>query len=153
VLSQTTEYALRAIVFLASNDESAMTAQQVADGTKVPARYMSKVLQSLGKAGVVNAQRGLHGGFTLARSADQITILDVINVIDPLQRIERCPLGLTSHVKLCPLHRRIDEAVSYIEKVFDSTTIAELLAENSDSKPLCDTSGESRVEVTVSKGE
>jgi Rrf2 family protein len=153
VLSQTTEYALRAIVYLASAEGAPKTAQQVAEGTVVPARYMSKVLQSLGRAGLLNAQRGLRGGFVLARPSSKITLLEVVAAIEPIRRIEKCPLGLPSHVKLCPLHRRMDEAIAEFEKTFGSTTVDQLLTEKASSRPLCDaiTVDGPRIKVTSKK--
>lgn len=153
MLSQTTEYALRAIVFIASEPEKAKTAQEVGEGTKVPPRYMSKVLQTLGRSGLLKSQRGLHGGFVLDRPAERITILDVVNAIEPIQRIHRCPLGLPSHIKLCPLHRRLDDAIAQVESAFRQTTIHDLLTEKTTSRPLCDaiTATGPAVKVTVGK--
>lgn len=154
MISQTTEYALRAIAALAAKPEASQTAIQIAQITKVPSRYMSKVLQSLGRAGLVSAQRGLHGGFILARSADRITMLQVVQAIEPIKRIDRCPLGLPSHIKLCPLHRRLDEAVAGIEAAFEKTTIGEILSETGDSVPLCDSSARTRsvkAKLTISR--
>ena len=139
MISQTTEYALRAMVFLAMDPETPRTAHKVAERTKVTTGYMSKVLQSLGEGGLLKAQRGRHGGFTLASSPEQITILDIVNAIEPLRRIDRCPLAIPGHQQLCPLHQRLDDAVEMIERAFDNTTLAELLTEPSPSKPLCDT--------------
>jgi Rrf2 family protein len=139
MISQTSEYALRAIVWLADHDDEPQTTQGIATSTRVPAGYLSKVLQALGRAQLVQSQRGLHGGFTLARGADEITVLNVINAVDPIRRIESCPLKLESHgTHLCPLHRRIDDAIASIEQAFGDTTIAELLAEPNTSRPLCD---------------
>jgi len=139
LFSQTTEYALRAIVCLAQNPGIAMTTHQVAELTKVPAGYLSKVLQSLGRAQLVRSQRGLGGGFILSQDPDQITILQVVNAVDPLKRIRECPLGLRSHgANLCPLHRELDDAIARIESAFASTTIAQLLAAPTQSTPLCE---------------
>lgn len=103
----------------------------------MPRGYLSKVLQYLARADLVHAQRGLHGGFTLNRSPDQITVLEVVNAVDPIQRIRECPLGLKAHGKnLCPLHRRLDDAMAMIEEIFDRTTLAEVLTDPSKSKPL-----------------
>ena len=105
----------------------------------MPQGYLSKVLQSLSRAGLVNSQRGVGGGFVLARSLDDLTLLDVINAVDPLKRITRCPLALAAHrEQLCSLHKRLDQGIAQIEALFDSTTIAELLAEANPSQPLCD---------------
>jgi len=138
MISQTAEYALRAVVMLGSNPGSPRTTQQIAEQTRVPSGYLSKVLQALGRAGLVEAQRGLYGGFVLSRPLDDLTIIDVINAIDPLQRIERCPLGLVEHGnRLCPLHRRLDQGIAQIEVLFGGTTIGQLLAEQDTSQPLC----------------
>ncbi len=138
MISQTAEYALRAVVYLAGR-ELPETNQQIAEVTRVPAGYLSKVLQSLARADLVHSQRGLHGGFTLTRPPKKITVWQVIDAVDPIQRIRNCPLGLKAHgVNLCPMHRRLDDAMASVEKAFKSTTVAELLADPNPSKPLCD---------------
>ncbi len=138
MISQTAEYALRAVVLLGSSPGQPLTTQQVASQTQVPAGYLSKVLQALGRAGLVEAQRGLHGGFTLTQSLDELTVLDVINAVDPFKRIEHCPLKLAAHQgRLCSLHKRLDEGIAQVEALFGGTTIAELLAEPNPSRPLC----------------
>lgn len=139
MLSQTIEYALRAVVFLASRLDTAQTNEQISIATKVPAAYLSKVLQALGRGGLVRGQRGVGGGFVLARDPATLTILEVVNAVEPLQRIRTCPLGLKAHgVRLCPLHSRLDGALAQVEQAFASTTLAEVLAEPSTSVPLCD---------------
>jgi Rrf2 family protein len=138
MISRTVEYALRAVVALGSNPEGPRTTQQIAQQTRVPSGYLSKVLQALGRAGLVEAQRGLYGGFVLARPLDELTILDVINAIDPLERIERCPLGLDGHGDhLCPLHQRLDQGIAQLEALFGAITIGQLLAEQKSKQPLC----------------
>ena len=139
MLSQTVEYALRAVVDLAAEAPDARTTDEIAAKTLVPKPYLSKVLQALVRAGLVHSQRGIGGGMTLARAADKITILDVVNSVEPIQRIKVCPLRLASHgVRLCPLHRRLDNALAMMEKAFAETTLAEVLAEPTSSVPLCD---------------
>jgi Rrf2 family nitric oxide-sensitive transcriptional repressor len=138
MISQTAEYALRAIAHLSIHLDKAQTAQQIAVGTKVSLPYLSKVLQSLGRAGLIHSQRGLHGGFTLLVRPEELSVYDVIQAVDPLQRIKSCPLGLKAHgVNLCPLHRRLDDALLLVEKSFRESTIGDLLSEPTTSKPLC----------------
>ena len=139
MISQTAEYALRAVVFLGSQEGRPATTQRIAADTKVPAGYLAKVLQALGRAGLVDAQRGLHGGYALARPLDELTVLEVVNAVDPLQRIHHCPLGLAAHREnLCSLHRRLDEGIALIESLFEQTTVGQLLAEGGTSpNPLC----------------
>lgn len=139
MISQTAEYALRAIVYLAMNADSAFTTQQISVATKVPAPYLSKVLQSLVKANLVRSQRGHGGGFVLEKVPAQITILEIITSVDPIQRIAKCPLGLETHgVNLCALHKKIDDATAIIEKTFADATVADILAQPTASVPLCE---------------
>jgi Rrf2 family protein len=139
MFSQTTEYALRAIVWLAAHRNKPQTTLEIAAKTRVPAGYLSKVLQALGRANLVSSQRGLYGGFTLTRPPHRINVLEVVNAVDPIERIETCPLRLKSHGReLCALHKRLDGAIAHIEKAFSESTIADLLAEPSTRPPLCE---------------
>jgi len=139
MISQTAEYALRAMVHLASDPERLWTVQQVAETTRVPAGYLAKVLQALTREGLLESRRGIGGGFALAGRPDRIRILDVVNAVDPVRRIDRCPLGLEGHgTDLCPLHRRLDAAIAATERAFAETTLSELLADRRGSRPLCD---------------
>jgi len=138
MLSQTVEYSLRAMVHLASQAPSAQTTDQIAEATLVPRAYLSKVLQSLVRAGLIHSQRGIGGGMTLTKEAAEISILAVVNAVEPLGRIRTCPLGLESHgTRLCPLHKRLDNALALMEKAFGETTLADVLREPSRSVPLC----------------
>lgn len=148
MFSQTAEYALRAIVVLAEDPDISWTTQAIAEKTKVPADYLVKVLQPLSKAGLVVAQRGRNGGFLLSRPPERMSVLDVISAVDPLRRIDHCPLKLKAHNRtLCPLHRKLDDAIRLVEEAFRSTTIADILADPSPVRPLCAEGGRHLVQV------
>jgi Rrf2 family protein len=138
MFSQTVEYALRAAVCLAQNDQTPLTTQQIAAMTKVPASYLSKVLQLLGRADLITATRGIGGGYVLNVAPEKLSILEVVNAIDPIRRIKTCPLGIGSHgTNLCPLHHRLDRVLADAETAFRTTTLAELISDPSRSQPLC----------------
>ncbi len=128
MFSQTVEYALRAMVCLAEyGDATCASSEVIASKTQVPQGYLSKVMRDLVVARLVVSRRGPNGGFVLARAPDDISMLNVVNAVEPLLRIERCPLGDPSHVTLCPLHDRIDRALCAVEVEFRRTTLAEIL--------------------------
>lgn len=131
MFSLTVEYAMRAVLALASGEAGTpMTTKQIAVSMKVPQSYLSKVLQSLVRGGLVYSTRGLNGGFVLSRKPEELNMLDIMNAVSPIKRIESCPLDLDSHSSLlCPLHRRIDEAMAHVQEAFASTTLAEILSE------------------------
>ncbi len=138
MISPTAEYALRAIVALAQRQGSPVVTPDLAKATRISAPYLSKILQTLGRAGLVVSQRGTGGGFRLARAPESMSVLEVVNTVDPVRRIHACPLGIESHgTRLCPLHRRLDDMAEQIELTFSETTIAELLSEDGPSKALC----------------
>lgn len=144
MLSQTVEYALRAATYLAADAQTSRTVDQIAKATKVPVAYLSKVMQQLVREGVVVSRRGIGGGFRLSRSPKKLSILEIVQAVEPIQRITTCPLGLAAHGKrLCPLHKRLDTAAADMEKAFAATTLAEILAEPTSSVPLCDFPGKS----------
>jgi Rrf2 family nitric oxide-sensitive transcriptional repressor len=126
MFSSTTEYALRASVFLASLNGDSASSERISEATKVPPGYISKVMRDLVVARLVESQRGPNGGFTLSRDPSSITVLDVVNAVTPIQRIESCPLGNPTHLNLCPLHRRLDDAIASIQEAFRKTTLAEV---------------------------
>ena len=130
MFSLTIEYAMRAVLALAAGDGTPMTTKTIAALMKVPQSYLSKVLQSLVRGGLVFSTRGLNGGFVLARTPDAISMLDIMNAVSPIQRIESCPLDLDAHgAQLCPLHRRLDQAMAHVQEAFAGTSLAELLSE------------------------
>lgn len=138
MLSKTAEYALRAVTSLAANGESALSADVLAEKTKVPRRYLTRVMQDLATAGLVRSRSGPGGGYVLAKSTGELTILDVVNSVSPLERIKSCPLGLDSHTSLCPLHAELDRAYAATEAAFAAVTIKQLIESTSPIVPLCD---------------
>lgn len=72
----------------------------------------------------------------LVDSANEVTILEVINAVEPIRRFHECPLGLHGK-KLCPLHSKLDDAAKTIEETFGDTTVANLNAVPRSRKPLC----------------
>jgi len=139
MFSQTVEYALRAVAHLASQAPEARTTEQIARMTKVPAAYLAKVLGDLRRAGVVKARRGVGGGVSLVKRPEDLTILEVVEAVDPIRRIRTCPLGLEAHgIRLCPLHKRLDDALASVEEAFRNSTLAEILEDPNPSVPLCD---------------
>lgn len=130
MFSQTVEYALRAMVVLAQHRRGPMTGREIAAEGQIPPKYLAKVLQALARAKLVTAVRGIGGGYALNVTAEQVSMLEIINSVDPIERIKRCPIDRPDHRhELCPLHRRLDHAIASIESAFRATSLAELIDE------------------------
>ena len=140
LLSDACEYGLRAVVWLSQCPDEPQKVKDIAEQIKAPAGYLIKVLQDLTKAGILSARRGSNGGFLMLSDPTKITPLDVINAIDPIERINTCPLGIAIHGSdLCQIHRRIDDAMGAIEESFQQLSIHEVIAKTLENESFCNT--------------
>jgi Rrf2 family protein len=153
MLSNTAEYALRAMAWLTLTPDELVSAGSLAQHTRVPADYLAKILQQLSQAGLITGRRGVGGGYKLAKPAEEIYMLDVLNVVDPVERLRSCPVGLETHgPNLCPLHQKIDEAIAAVCDVFGNVTLTDLCTEGDGIKPLCEVNGKGEGERLVQPG-
>ena len=138
MFSQTVEYALRAVVYLARHQATGpVDSQRIAEATQVPASYLAKILQDLARTDILSSKRGVGGGFQLAASPEDLSILDVVNAVDPIRRINQCPLSLPAHCEtLCPMHARLDESLGQVEKTLRRSTIREMMFDPTRPTPL-----------------
>ena len=131
LLSKTTEYALRAIVYIALNDAQGLKVgiKDIAKELELPAHFMGKILQDLARKGVISSVKGPGGGFFLHRSAGEISILEVVRTIDGLEAFRKCGMGMKqcSDTHPCPLHDDIKAYREQMLKVFSSKTIQTLV--------------------------
>ena len=128
MISKTAAYALRAVTCLAVRPDVTLSADVLAQQTQVPRRYLTRVMQDLAAAEIVASRSGPGGGYLLAQPTDQLTILDIVNAVSPLERIKSCPLGLKSHTALCPLHAELDRAYAATESAFAAVTLKQLVS-------------------------
>jgi Rrf2 family protein len=129
MLSQTAEYALRAVVHLARHpDEAPIQAMDLAAATEVPETYLRKVLHELTRAGVLQSTRGKRGGFRLAVPAERLALLTVVRRFDPITDRRKCLLGRyeCSDAHPCPAHRRWKSTAERIAAFFGKTTVADV---------------------------
>lgn len=106
-LSQTAEYALRAMAWMAlRSPRDPILARELSLGTQIPAQYLSKILRRLVLAGLLESRKGRGGGFTLARPAKDIRFRDVLEAIDAYPQEGRCAFGwgACKASSPCPLH-------------------------------------------------
>lgn len=127
MISQTAEYALRAVVCLTTANGVPRTRQDLSDEGKIPLDYLTRVMQKLSEHDIVSIKRGPGGGYLIKASPESLTVLDVVTAVDSIPRIEHCPLGIAEHKALCPLHAKLDEAAALVEAAFEETRIIDLL--------------------------
>lgn len=95
LVSQTAEYALRAMAWLAAQrDDRAVSSAELAEAAQIPRYYVSKVMRRMVLAGLVVSRRGHGGGFRLARPRDQVTFFAVLEAVGDIGDESRCAFGL-----------------------------------------------------------
>lgn len=106
--SPTCQHALRALIYLAhKNSDRPVLVREIADAAEVPRQSLAKILHGLRNKGLVKSTKGPGGGYQLARSGNQMRVLEVIEAIDgPVDLSRRCILGLDAcnDQARCALH-------------------------------------------------
>jgi Rrf2 family protein len=131
MLTKTGLHAVRAVVALAKLPEGAYAgAARIAREIGAPQNYLGKLLQSLARDGIVESQKGLGGGFRLARSPKKITLLDIIEPLEHVSRWSGCILGRSecSDANPCAVHNRWKSVRDAYLQMLRRTTIGELVA-------------------------
>lgn len=125
MLSQTSEYALRAMVCLASRDGGLTATPELADAANVPHSYLAKVLQMLASADLIAGRRGVGGGYRLCREPAQIKLLDIVDAVDPSKWLRvSAPVDDPA---LEALQRTLDRAIHSVVRVLGQTTLAGII--------------------------
>jgi Rrf2 family protein len=132
LISQTAEYALRALALIAALPEGrSLTAIELANHASVPVHYLSKVLRRLVAAGLLSSQKGHGGGFCLARPSLQIRFSDVLAAVGEPLVSGRCAFGyaVCNVEHPCPLHPAWKLLNESFEQWAATTTLADVSGE------------------------
>jgi Rrf2 family protein len=131
VISKTGLYAVRAVVALAKLEPGKYAgAAYIARAVGAPENYLGKLLKTLAKEGLVESQKGLGGGFRLARDPREISLFDVVEPIEQVSRWSGCILGRSecSDEAGCPIHEQWKKVRAGYMRMLTMTTIAQLAA-------------------------
>ena len=130
MLNKSTIYILKSLAHLASlPGDGIKGARDIASDLSIPANYLGKMLQILAKKGFLFSQRGLGGGFSLAKPAEEITMLDIIEAVGEEEFLSGCFWGkehMCSDETGCVLHSKWKCIVQETRSIFETTTIHDL---------------------------
>jgi Rrf2 family transcriptional regulator, iron-sulfur cluster assembly transcription factor len=129
ILSQTARYALQAMVYLTGEGSHApVRVDQIAEDLQVPRNYLSKILHTLARTGLLNSHRGPNGGFFLARVADDITLQEVVEQFDTMEPSKICLLGraVCGGEDPCAAHEPWGAVKDRVADFLGTTTIQDL---------------------------
>jgi len=138
MLSNTSKYAIRAVIYLAlkSKGEEKIGIKQISNDLEIPTPFLGKILQSLAKHKLLASTKGPHGGFSLGKSAYNINLMDIVEVIDGLDSFNMCVLGLKScsnNEQNCPVHEKYSKIREQLKDLFQDENIGKL-ADNIKAK-------------------
>lgn len=132
MLSQTSQYALRAIIYLGEREGSGpVRVDEVAEALDVPRNYLSKILHTLVKRGILGSLRGPRGGFFLARDAGEVTLLEVVEPFDDIEARRTCLLGKKecSDRNPCAVHEQWKATATEVARFYRETTLRSAVEE------------------------
>ena len=129
-VSRKIDYALRAVIHLANEEASARACSvgEIAERERVPRQFLEKIVQELIHKGLVRSRRGPHGGYVLARPAEQMTFRDVIEAVEGPISLNVCTAEPAdcSLLGMCGMERVWREGQRRVMELFESTTIADV---------------------------
>jgi Rrf2 family transcriptional regulator, iron-sulfur cluster assembly transcription factor len=134
MLSHTSKYAVRALIYIGVNDEKnqKIGIKQISSALNIPAPFLSKILQSLARQKLLSSSKGPHGGFSLTKNSGNISLIDILKAIDGLDKFNECVIGVkycSEQENPCVLHSYYSSLREELKKKFEEVTISELIEE------------------------
>lgn len=140
MISNSCKYAIRAVIYIAEqpSDCGKTGIKKISGDLDLPTPFLAKILQQLAKHKILISLKGPHGGFSLLKEPDEITLLDIVKIVDGEDIFERCIMCNTSCSDMnkyhhqCHLHDDYDNIRKQIIELFSRKTIYDLVkkAEN-----------------------
>lgn len=132
LLSRACEYGIQAVLYLAKHHEVPyISIKEIAEKHNISFHFLGKILQRLTQKGLLTSYKGPKGGVSLARSPQEITILQVVEAIDGLEFLQKCIVGMPScdNRNSCALHEEWSKIREEICKMLDDKSVAQLINE------------------------
>jgi Rrf2 family protein len=138
MLSNTSKYAIRAVIYLSLNasDGIKLGIKQISKDLKIPTPFLGKILQTLAKHKILASTKGPHGGFGLGRKAEEIKLIDIVDIIDGEDIFKKCIIKLEncSETESCSMHERYSVIRSQLLNLFQNQSVSNLIQDIKDGK-------------------
>lgn len=137
MLSNTSKYALRAVIYLAINSSKGekIGIKKISSDLDVPTPFLGKILQTLAKHRLLASTKGPNGGFGLGMSADEIHLMDVVEIVDGQDSFHKCAIGVkycSEQKNPCALHSRYAKLRDDMKELFQTETVEQAAKEVRD---------------------
>ena len=138
MISNTSKYAIRALIYLElySSIEKKKGIKVIAGELEIPSPFLGKILQTLVKHQLLGSTKGPNGGFFLNKSAIDIPIMDIIEIMDGKDTFDKCAIRTAhcDHTNPCSMHNKLGPPRGEVKRVFATETIADLVSEFREGK-------------------
>jgi Rrf2 family protein len=124
------EYGMLGVLYLSEKNSSTVTPlSEISEAKDIPEKFLAKIFQSLSKSGIVRSHRGVRGGFTLAKSPDQVSVKDILESIQGPYHLMKCipDQSVCEKGEFCALRELLILAEGRMVSVFGEHTLADLL--------------------------
>ena len=144
MLSNTSRYAIRALIYLAINSDktSKIGIKKIAEDLEIPSPFLGKILQTLTKQKLLASTKGPNGGFGVNDATLKVNLMDIIRIIDGDDLFDRCLITNKSCTELeetpCTLHSHYENIRKEIKDMFSGHTVASLAEEFKSSEGKID---------------
>jgi Rrf2 family protein len=129
LITRDTDYALRSVCFIAQHDKEVVSVAALVSELNIPKPFLRRLLQQLGRSGVLVSSKGQGGGFRLGKPASKIHLTELMRIFQGPIKINECFLKRSEcpNVRVCPLKKKIDELEAGVIKGLSKITVATLL--------------------------
>ncbi len=139
IFSRACEYAIQAVIYLAiKSDQHPVSIKEISDQLNIPTHFLGKILQNLTQDQLVASFKGPGGGFKLGKTAEEITLMQIVASIDGMELATRCVVGFPqcSETHPCPVHDYWRSIRNDIQKMLIQQTVAELVKSSKEKKRI-----------------
>jgi Rrf2 family iron-sulfur cluster assembly transcriptional regulator len=137
MLSNTCKYAVRALIYLGkySEDGTKIGIKKISSDLMIPTPFLGKILQNLVKQKVLVSTKGPHGGFGLGRKISEISLYDIVRIVDGDDFFRNCLIGMQpcatheNNERPCPVHARFGPIRAQLLLFYQETSLADILGD------------------------
>lgn len=137
MLSNTCKYAIRSVIYLSINAKEGkkIGIKKISEELEIPTPFLGKILQSLARQKLLTSTKGPHGGFGMGKDPSEITLMNIVEIVDGLDMFENCLIGIrpcktgSNKQAPCPVHNQFGSIRKQIYDLFKEKNIGQLITE------------------------
>ena len=125
------EYGILGVTYIAQQEKDIVYTREVAESWELPESFLAKIFQRLSKNGILNSYKGVRGGFSLAKSPEEITLKEILDIVQGPTTIGWCEVDneKCNRFKNCSLSKVLDKVRDNMKNILENTTIADITKE------------------------